>query len=96
MAKIYDSEKNRKVKLKRYGITPEIYDDMMEAQGGKCWICEAIPGKRPLCVDHCHNSDKVRGLLCNSCNTMLGYAYDNPEILRRGIEYLQTQEKGEA
>jgi hypothetical protein len=86
--------KTRKVeKLKlRYGLTFEQWEEMREEVGFSCMICgipESEIGRR-LDVDHCHNSGKVRGLLCNHCNGVLGQARDNPEILTSAIEYLKT------
>jgi len=60
----------RKNALKRrYGITPEQYDLMLERQGGGCAICGRLPkpGRR-LAVDHDHATKRVRGLLCFQCN----------------------------
>lgn len=56
--------------LIEYGITQGEYRMMYTAQEGKCKICAAH--KRTLCVDHCHTTGKVRGLLCHRCNLMLG------------------------
>jgi hypothetical protein len=70
----------------RYGITLEQRDEMAEAQGQRCVICQEV---KQLHVDHCHDTGKVRGLICHSCNVMLGVANDNPSILRAGIEYLE-------
>jgi hypothetical protein len=59
-----------------YGISLEQYESMLSAQNGVCAICEAPPlGSRPLVVDHCHRSGRVRALLCGPCNTQLG-AYE--------------------
>lgn len=56
-----------------YGLELEDYDRMLSAQNGLCAICEGLPaeGKR-LVVDHCHDTNKVRGLLCANCNLSLG------------------------
>jgi hypothetical protein len=57
-----------------YGITAEDYDAMFTAQGGRCAACGGPPRKdRPLCVDHCHTTKAVRGLLCDSCNICAGH-----------------------
>lgn len=48
------------------------YDALLAAQGGRCAICGARPGRRNLAVDHDHATGKVRGLLCTTCNVKLG------------------------
>ena len=79
---------DRSSELKRkYGITQADYLQMYESQKGACAIC-----KRPydlLQVDHCHDTGKVRGLLCVPCNTALGKFRDDPVILQSAISYLQ-------
>lgn len=83
-----------------FGITLERYNALHAAQDGKCAICgnpETIKrnGKvRWLAVDHCHASQKVRGLLCGICNPMIGYAKDNIEVLERAIGYLRSHSRG--
>lgn len=73
--------------LKRnYQLTPEQYNAMLAAQEGKCAICGEY---RKLAVDHCHTTEKVRGLLCNACNSLLGFANDNPDTLRSALAYLE-------
>lgn len=64
---------------------------MLHNQGNKCKICETHESEfdKRLAVDHCHKTGKVRGLLCSSCNTSLGKFKDDPEILRRAINYLE-------
>lgn len=76
---------------RKYGITPEEAVAMFEAQGSVCKICKSdTPGSsKNWHVDHCHSTGKVRGILCNHCNLMLGYAKDNQQILCAAIEYLQ-------
>jgi hypothetical protein len=79
-----------------FDISLEKYNEMHVAQDGKCAICgnpETIErnGKvRLLAVDHCHDSQKVRGLLCGNCNPMIGYAKDNIQVLTKAIEYLRS------
>jgi hypothetical protein len=76
--------------LKRnYGVTPEFYDFMVEWQGGACGICG---DSAKLVVDHHHTLGHVRGLICQSCNLMLGHAKDDPERLRQAIAYLFADE----
>jgi hypothetical protein len=71
---------------RRYGVTPEVWAEMLERQGGVCALCEE---KKELHVDHCHETKKVRGLLCMTCNTALGKFKDDPEVLRRAIAYIE-------
>ena len=47
------------------------------------------------CIDHCHNKEKIRGVLCNNCNTALGLVGDNVEILSKLIQYLEQSEQQE-
>jgi len=78
----------RRGHLKRaYGLSAESYESMICEQAGLCAICEGVM-KSP-CVDHNHQTGKVRALLCNSCNVMLGQAKDNPQILMRAVAYLE-------
>lgn len=84
-----DPDKHRRSKLfNRYGITLEEYNQMQTSRAGVCEICNEVYAK-PLHVDHCHTSGKVRGLLCPPCNKGIGHLKDNPEILRRAIVYLE-------
>ena len=77
--------RNRCLKYK-YGITSADYERMLFEQNNCCYICHA---ECKLVVDHCHESGKVRGLLCNYCNVMLGMAKDNPALLRLAANYLE-------
>lgn len=82
----------REAKLKhRYGITSGDYSSMADAQGHRCLICQTHASERPLVVDHDHATGKVRGLLCNKCNVLLGKAEDDVEILQAAIEYLRVK-----
>ena len=74
---------------RRYGITLEQYEAMLESQNGKCAICkgDCLTG-RNLAVDHDHETGKVRGLLCSKCNQGLGQL-NNIELLQRAIDYLK-------
>lgn len=71
----------------RYGITPEQYDAMVANQDGRCAIC-LVPQKK-FCLDHCHKTNRIRGMLCNTCNVAIAYMGDNPSNLMRAIEYLK-------
>lgn len=93
-----NTSRNRKAeKLQlRYGLTYDQWDEMRAAEDYRCMICgisEDEMGKR-LDVDHCHDSGKVRGLLCNPCNTMLGHARDNTAVLESAAKYLRENAGG--
>ena len=88
--KIRASRRNRRLKA-RYGISNADYKKMEDGQNGVCAICgQEAKWEYGLCVDHCHETDIVRGLLCNSCNSGLGCFYDNTAWLKKAIEYLQN------
>ena len=74
-----------------YGITKSQYDEMLVFQNGKCAICEtdSCSTGRKLAVDHDHKAGKIRGLLCQSCNTSLGKMKDSPYLLRKAADYLE-------
>jgi hypothetical protein len=78
--------------LRRYGLTPEEYERMLAAQGGRCAICRTgSPGKRfkKFAVDHCHETGVIRGLLCHRCNVALGQFDDDTSVLLEAVRYLQ-------
>ena len=84
----------RKKDLAKKGITLGDYDLLFAAQDGVCAICErtaAEAGGRGehLHVDHDHDTNAVRALLCHPCNIGLGSFYDNPERLRVAADYLE-------
>ncbi|GHF49430.1 recombination endonuclease VII [Streptomyces morookaense] len=73
--------------LKRtYGITEAQRDEMITAQAGVCCICLAASAVH---VDHCHETDRVRGVLCFNCNSALGKLRDDVGVMRRAIAYLE-------
>ena len=82
---------HRNHRLQReYGITNKDYEVMVENQNGFCAICKTKP-KTLLCVDHNHKTGEVRGLLCNDCNSGIGFLKDNISILESAIEYLRKE-----
>ena len=87
--------------LKRYGLTEQDYQDLLEVQEFSCAICyteetrvRADGSDQLMAIDHCHRTEKetgkivIRGLLCANCNTALGLFKDDIEVMRRAIEYL--------
>ena len=85
------TEQNWVRQLKRwYNLTPEEYWWMAEEQGNVCCLCRGLdnPPKK-LAVDHCHTTNKVRGLLCMMCNSLLGLSREREDVLQAAIEYLR-------
>lgn len=70
----------------RYGLTKAQWEDMYATQLGLCAICRK---REASAVDHCHESKKVRGLLCNPCNMILGILEADPPIVERFARYLK-------
>lgn len=79
--------------LRKFGISPDDYDRMLAEQGGGCALC----GKRAedqtrystyLHIDHDHVTGRIRGLLCDQHNLLLGRFNDDPQILRKAAAYL--------
>jgi len=107
MASCWDCGKRRKLNTKhlcsectrdknlmtRYGIDTQHYNALLKKQRGACAICLTKP-KGKLHVDHCHDKNVIRGLLCHHCNTALGLAKDSRKVLSRMIKYL-SKCKGE-
>lgn len=71
-----------------YGLSEVDYLAMKQLQGCRCAICGTHEDERPLVVDHCHQTGKVRGLLCQPCNGALGILGDNADRLLSAICYL--------
>lgn len=77
-----------------YGITFETYNQLLQLQDESCSICgvHQTELKKRLCVDHCHTTSEVRGLLCSNCNTALGKFKDDIKLLTKAIKYLQQHQ----
>ena len=77
--------------LRRYGLTPEQWDEMFAAQGQCCAICGGSePGSsNGWETDHCHHSGAVRFILCTHCNRGLGAFKDNPALMRKAADMLE-------
>ena len=91
--------KNRTMK-RHYKISLKELIYLYETAEGKCRICDrktdlaAHPHQKGkyndvVCVDHDHKTGKFRGLLCGSCNSALGFAKDDTNILEMGVKYLK-------
>jgi hypothetical protein len=91
---VYDSTLSKFYRIKyKYGITREEYEKMILDQNGLCGVCGVL--MRVPNVDHCHETGKVRGLLCVHCNSGLGSFSDDVNIMRQAIKYLdKAEDKG--
>lgn len=84
---------------RKYGLTKEAFESLLESQEHKCKICDkelksySLDSKRQLAIDHCHTTKKVRGLLCHHCNIGLGMFKDNTETMTRAIKYLDENKQ---
>jgi hypothetical protein len=89
-----DADFRDRHRARRYGLSLQDYRAILERQGNACAICK-MPAK-PLCVDHCHATGKVRGFLCRNCNLGLGNYNDNPDLHRAGAAYLEAARRDDS
>lgn len=91
--RVENAERSADIDRKRnYGLEPGAYKQMLAAQGGVCAICAGGPtGRGGLHVDHCHDTGKVRGLLCHGCNVSIGHFKHDVDILASAIRYLSAE-----
>jgi hypothetical protein len=97
-----NSRKSKNNQLKyRFGITLVYAERMLADQGHTCKICrreiefgfeKKVPRHRLACIDHCHNTGKVRDIICHNCNAALGLVKDNKTTLTNMIKYLNAHE----
>lgn len=73
---------------KQIGLTKEIYTQLLNKYNNKCAICEKAPIKKALAVDHCHETGKIRGLLCDNCNRAIGYLKDDHNLINKAASYV--------
>jgi hypothetical protein len=86
--------KNLAKHLKRmYGLSLEEFERLNQKQNNCCAVCSRSPSELGrLYVDHCHQSGKIRGLLCQKCNSGLGLLGDTREALQKALKYIDSQE----
>ena len=85
----YQKAYQRRIK---YNLTQEEYDLMLKKQNYSCEICGIHKDDCPkeLCVDHCHETGEVRGLLCNNCNSGIGFFMERQYVMKKAIQYLKS------
>lgn len=88
-------DKTRARNRKNYsGFTPELVEQRLQEQGGRCAICKVtLQGRFNIHADHCHKTLVQRGLLCRACNVGLGMFKEDPDLFQTAIEYLNTWKK---
>jgi hypothetical protein len=73
------------------GCSPELFQAFNEKQGGKCAICGGVNDRgHALCADHDHETGIIRGLLCRTCNLGIGHLRDDPTLMRKAAEYIDS------
>lgn len=80
------SKSTRRRQLLKFGLTVDDYVKLKEDQNGVCFICKKTTPNKDLAVDHCHNTGKIRGLLCLKCNTRLGWFEKYADIILRYLK----------
>lgn len=78
--------RQRRKRREKYALTEAEYQALRTKQEDACAICGEVT---KLCVDHCHDTGTVRGLLCGSCNLGIGMLRDDPERVRKALAYLE-------
>ena len=76
---------------RKYNLTKEQHDALIQAQGNRCKVCGVHADQehyKTLAIDHCHETGKVRGLLCAKCNTAIGQFRDDPKIILNAAKYV--------
>jgi len=70
-------------------LAPGTYAKLEKAQDGVCAICGGPPKRGKLCIDHCHETGTIRGLLCHQCNRSIGGLGDQLSWILRAAIYLE-------
>jgi hypothetical protein len=82
----HKEEVNERRRQLRYGLRPGQFMEMLQSQRGLCAICKKTMTTPH--VDHCHQTGRVRGLLCHPCNVGIGCFRDSRDLLKNVLEYL--------
>jgi hypothetical protein len=72
--------------MQKYGIGADDVDELIRQQGGLCAVCREREAKQ---VDHDHRTGEIRGIVCLHCNAAMGAFHDDPDLIRRAIEYVK-------
>lgn len=92
----YPSQLSTGRRARKYGLDAGQLQKMQEDRQGRCDICgkeETVLGStgkvKSLAIDHCHDTGRIRGLLCNNCNRGIGLLNKEPDLLRKALAYLE-------
>ena len=85
------SARDKRLRPQKHGMTPDSYNELFAKQGGCCAICGKHQSleRKGLCIDHCHKTGVIRGLLCDRCNQGLGRFNDDAELCIKAYTYLR-------
>lgn len=85
------AENKRTRLVKRYNLTTEQFNKMLDDQNHQCWICKKHETlfKKGLMIDHNHTTNKVRKLLCPNCNAAIGHFFEDVSVMERAIIYIK-------
>lgn len=87
----YKKRHRERQRFSKYGLDQDKFDKLVKKRGGTCGICLKVSVR--LEVDHCHATEKFRGLLCHNCNVALGSLRDSIPNLKRAISYLEKSKQ---
>ena len=73
--------------FRRYGLSEKAHAELLDSRGNCCELCGST---KRLVIDHCHDTERIRGVLCNICNSRLGYFGDNIEGAEKVLTYLKN------
>lgn len=93
--KKYKAKQQHASHIKReHGMSRADYETMLRVQRGRCAICRRLPeevGQKHLAVDHCHETNRARGLLCRLCNWTIGVIKEDPLTARALVAYIENR-----
>lgn len=69
------------------------FNKLKQKADGRCALCKL---KKELVIDHCHNTRKIRGVLCQNCNHGLGKFMDNPDLMEEAAKYIRQFDPNKA
>ena len=90
----YAAQGRKRFRKRLYGVSDEDFQAKLKEQDYRCAICREV-SSQTLCLDHDHETGKLRQLLCQDCNRGLGMFSENPERLRAAADYLEKHQNAQ-